>query len=31
VLLEGRVRGIITRSDFFRALGERFLERAGVE
>jgi CBS domain-containing protein len=31
VLLEGRVRGIITRSDFFRAVGERFLERASVE
>jgi CBS domain-containing protein len=24
---DGRVTGVITRSDFFRALGERFLER----
>jgi CBS domain-containing protein len=31
VVLEGRVRGIITRNDFFRALGERFLERSAVE
>ena len=31
VLVEDRVRGIITRSDFFRALGERFLEHAAVE
>lgn len=31
VMIEGRVRGVITRSDFFRALGERFLERSSVE
>jgi CBS domain-containing protein len=31
VVIEGRVRGVITRSDFFRALGERFLERSAVE
>ena len=31
VLLEGRVRGIITRSDFFRALGQRFLDGPSVE
>ena len=30
VLLEGRVRGIITRSDFFRALGQRFLDGPSV-
>jgi CBS domain-containing protein len=27
VLEDGRVRGLITRSDFFRAIAERFLER----
>ena len=31
VTIGGQVRGIITRGDFFRALGTRFLERAAVE